>query len=335
VPTHSKEESVITFGFLGSDKNAGKTTALGFISSRLRKQGKQIILTSVGINGEAYDTYEGDPKPEVFVEKGDLFITNALHLRGQIGKFQLLERYQPPMFSKTYCLCRGIIPQNWVIEGPNDRASLLLLKKNLSKYKIMDGALLLDGSIDRQFMGHPKLCDGFYFSLLVTDRDQQRTKAAQLMEPITLPSANLQIKNTILKYQDSSTRSLLIKPDGKLIYHGSQPPFMDSDLKAQCLSLKDQHGILYLSGALTEKFSDFLSPFANLLVILDNFTLYQRVNVEERKRKFRPGIALLHPLKILGIFLKEVSDKPIPLPKGIPTHNLFREDHDDIGISRG
>jgi hypothetical protein len=66
--------------FVGSDKNAGKTTAMMKISSLLK--GVNIAFLTTGRDGEEKDVIFGNSKPFVFVNRNDLFATteNALFL---------------------------------------------------------------------------------------------------------------------------------------------------------------------------------------------------------------------------------------------------------------
>lgn len=321
-----------TIGFLGSDKNAGKTTVLRFIANRLRSEGHQLILCSIGINGEAHDSYEGTSKPEIQVEKGDLFVTSPNNLLGSIGTYQILYRLEPPEFPKSYCICRALMPTNIVLEGPNSRTTLSRMKAIIGGLITGPCFLLLDGSIDRQFMGHPALCDSFYFSLLITNRVSQQTKAQQLLRPLQLPVANDRTHAYITKYLCEETRYMLFTHEGKLLHHGFDPPFMDPSLKASLTQFPNQIVVLYLAGALTKGLSDFLSPFKRLTIILDNFTQYLRVFVQDKNRQFHPRLELLHPFTLRGIFLKEDGSNKLSLPSGIPVFNLFREDHHVIRI---
>ena len=47
-----------TLAFIGSDKNAGKTTVFNFVYQKMHAADTMVCLTSIGINGEPVDTYE-------------------------------------------------------------------------------------------------------------------------------------------------------------------------------------------------------------------------------------------------------------------------------------
>ncbi|MBT3783770.1 hypothetical protein HOF92_02265 [bacterium] len=302
------------------------------MSKKFRDQGKRILFSSVGINGECVDTYEGIPKPSIKLSPGDFFVTASAHLSGNSGKFRMIQCFGPPEFSRNYCLCQALISQSWILEGPNDLASLVNLKEGLKEWET-NLIVLLDGSIDRQFLGHPKICDYFYFSLLITDRKEQIEKASQLLEPIHFKACSNEQREWIQKIVRTQTRSLLFDESGMLVYEGFQPPFLDSELKSKIRPLASNSCTLYLNGALTHSLCNFLSPYQNWRIILDNFTLYQRISVTKEKRSFRPEICLFHPLRLKGIFLREVSFQSLDLPEKIPIHNIYREDSDAISIS--
>jgi len=115
-----------TWSFIGSDKNAGKTTALNFVHRRLHEQRKgPLCLTSIGINGEPVDNYENRPKPQFPVYRDEYFISATEHLAKLPEQFEILRRFAPPAFSKSYLLSRSRNDFELVVEGPNDKRQLL------------------------------------------------------------------------------------------------------------------------------------------------------------------------------------------------------------------
>ncbi len=69
-----------TLTFIGSDKNAGKTTAFNFVYKKLQNahcQSARICMTSTGISGEAEDKFTGRNKPFVDIFKNTYFITSS------------------------------------------------------------------------------------------------------------------------------------------------------------------------------------------------------------------------------------------------------------------
>ncbi len=316
-----------TWSFIGSDKNAGKTTVLNHVHRRLRETSgsSSICLTSIGINGEEIDNYEQFPKPRIPIFRGNRFITAAGQLSAFSDCYEPLHTFSPPHFRKQYVLgrcLRGFMP---VLEGPNSKEEILFMKELLAPL-LPKGHLLIDGSIDRQFLGHPLISDAIFFALLISTRPEQQRKAADLLFALTIPECDLDEKSLITGKLNEETRSLLFDGRGALLYRGTSPPFLDKELKEHCLKNRGTACRLYLNGALTRSLHALLAPLPNMRIVLDNFTLYQNVSVNEGLDKpFRPGLSLLHPVLVRHIFLNREADIELALPVGIPVHDLFRE----------
>jgi len=326
---------VKTLSFIGSDKNAGKTTVLNFVFRKLSEdpgRAVPVCLTSIGINGEEVDTYEGHPKPSIRLYKGSYFVTACEHLKELTGRYEICFSFND--FNKLYILGKCLSDFQVVLEGPNNRQELLRLKKVVGTL-LPDSRLLIDGSIDRQFLAHPDISDGFYFALLISDRKEQLQKAHDLLFSLTLPVCpeNHRLFLTTTGIEDR--KSILYDRENKILYHGSEMPSLDDNLKDACMKCKDSKTSLYLNGAFSKSLFSFFAPFKKLTIILDNFTLYQNISVGENLGpRFSPEIFLLHPVRVNTIFLREdAGETAFPgLPQDIPIINLFRENPHEIRI---
>jgi hypothetical protein len=322
-----------TWAFIGSDKNAGKTTVLNFVHNRLRETSSDpVCLTSIGINGEEIDSYENLPKPRIPIFRGDWFVTAAEHLSDFAGSYEAQSHFAPPGFRKKYVLghcCSDFLP---VLEGPNDKRELLRMKENLAPL-FPRGYLLIDGSVDRQFLGHPWISDGICFALLISSRKEQQRKAADLLIALSIPECREEEKEIIARNRTEKTKSLLFGAGGKILYRGESIPFLDQALKKNCLKRRKGATRLYLNGAMTRTLHALLASQEHLRIILDNFTLYQNVSVQvSPAHSFKPELALLQPVLVRHIFLKQESNVSLTLPAGIPVHDLFRDEMDDYDL---
>jgi hypothetical protein len=320
-----------TWSFIGSDKNAGKTTALNFVHRRLHEQGKgPLCLTAIGINGESVDNYDNRPKPQFPVFRGEYFVSAMEHLTGHQQQYEELLRFTPPSFNKQYLLGRCRDDFSLVVEGPNDRRQLLLLKERLRQ--LLPGMLLLiDGSIDRQFIADPRLSDAIFFALLISDRVEQQRKAGDLLTALQLPATDPWILALFKGLLHPETRSLLLDEQHLPLYRNQEIPFLDQELKAVCRRHRQQQCLLYLNGALSLSLFDFLADFDRFQVVLNNFTLYQNVSVHEGlKREFAPQLSLLQPLRVKRIFVNRQAEVEMPLPAEVPVTDLFRDEVDDL-----
>jgi hypothetical protein len=326
---------VKTLSFIGSDKNAGKTTVFNFVFRKLLEdpgQDARVCLTSIGINGEEVDSYEGHPKPLISLYKDSYFVTACEHLKELTGKYEICFSFSD--FNKLYILGKCLSDFQVVLEGPNNRQELLRLKKVVADI-LPDSCLLIDGSIDRQFLAHPDISDGFYFALLISDRKEQVQKAQDLLYSLSFPVCSENHRLFLTKTGNQDTKTILYDQECQVLYHGSEIPSFDANLKNACMKYKNAKTYLYMNGAFSKSLYTFFTPFKNLKIILDNFTLYQNISVRENLGpRFSPEIILLHPVTVNKIFLKQDTGKTgFPgLPKNIPVINLFRENPHEIGI---
>ncbi|BCS99311.1 hypothetical protein DSLASN_49430 [Desulfoluna limicola] len=326
-----------TYCFIGTDKNAGKTTAFNAVYAERIRKGEPLLLTSIGINGETTDEFDGGVKPGIRVMPGSFFVTAGEHLEGHTGKYETCATFVPPRFAKPLVLGRCTLAFDILLEGPNTGVELALLKQELERMIPPEAILLIDGSIDRQFLANPDLCDAFYFSVLFSKREPQRRKAEGFLAAIAFAGCTRQAAEAITAVKTDATRALLFDENGVVIHHGEAMPFTDKALHGKLGKLGKlgaTPALLYLNGALTLTLAEHLAPLSGLTLILDNMTLYQNVSAGPRKALlFKPEIRLLHTVKVKRIFIREEApfDRSL-LPANTEVHNLFRDGTHGIGI---
>lgn len=329
-----------TYSFIGSDKNAGKTTAFNFVYTILMRRSvpnSTVCVTAIGINGENADAYDGQQKPFIKLFSNSLFVTSSDHLSVHTGRYEILHTLDAG--EKRYILGRSILDFPVVLEGPNNRNALLNLKAVL-KGHCPESTLLIDGSIDRQFLAHPQISDAFYFVLLLSGREQQQHKAMQLMRPLFFPEYNAPRMRDMASHITDSTKSLLFDGVGNLLYHGTSIPACDPDLAAACRRCRERASVLYLNGALSHSMYDMLSSFTELNIVLDNFTLFINTHFPtETGAAFRPKLYLRYPVHVKKIFVKQEmpdternSFRFITFPLTVAMHNIYRDNYHEIGI---
>jgi len=323
-----------TYCFIGSDKNAGKTTALNFIYDSLCRQDcpPVLCLTGIGINGERVDNFDGSAKPEIRLRAGSHFLTHARQLEDHNGQYRTLQVFGEPQFHGPYVFGCCLTDFAVLLEGPNSRQELLLAKAAMATV-VGDGILLLDGSIDRQFLADPAISDRLYFAVLFSDSRVQQQRAAALLRALQLPTGPEQVCRQIAGLKSPATKSLLLGPGGEVCYLGTAMPFADSDLRAACRDLGKEAGWLYLGGALTRSLADFFRPLASITLLLDNFPLYQCQAGDGRaEAPFMGTLYLLHPVHLKAIFIRaEAPFDQALLPRDVPVFSLFQRQDDLLG----
>ncbi len=325
-----------TYSFIGSDKNAGKTTALKAVYRQMQADARDasICLTSIGINGEEADSYEGGSKPTIRLGRGSCFITHGEHLRPHTGKYEILASYRQPEFSRDYILGRCLLGFVVVLEGPNSGREILEIKKDLGLRLPTETILLIDGSIDRQFLAQPQISDAFFFAVLFSRRPQQQQKTRDFLFSLAITPCPEETATAIRQQAETGTKSLLLDKRGLLRYRGRNMAYADQDLLQACEDCRTERCSLYLNGAFPASLQAALACYDRLEVVLNNFSQYLNISIEAaRKRHFYPKLFLLHPVRIKAIYIKQEGDfDPGLLPERTQAINLFRTDRHEIAF---
>jgi hypothetical protein len=321
---------MITVTFIGSDKNAGKTTAFNHVYEQLAAQEKRAIcLTATGISGDRIDRFFGHAKPEIRIFKNSCFVTAKEQLLNREESYEPLLTLSPPDFSKSYVFGRSTDAYNLILEGPNTRNELILMKKQIAR-KMKDPILMIDGSVDRQFVAHPSVTDGFYFSVLISENPRLMSRTNGFLLPLSLSVCPGKLKKSIGNHLKENLKSLLLSEDFSVIHEGYEIPFQDKTLIRKLSARKGEKTALYINGALSPTLSTTIQNFHALTVVLDNFTLYQTISGNETAPPFFPRLSLFHPVTIFGIFVRDLTKssearKRLRLPTGVPVWDLFRD----------
>ena len=313
-----------TYSFIGPDKNSGKTTVFNYIYKKFTGEKRPITITSIGINGEGVDHFNTQKKPLIRVKKNTLFVTNESHLKLHQGKFKVITIFPPPFFSKSFVLGECLQPFNMILEGPNSKDQLIRLKEIVYSQR-KDGVLLIDGSIDRQFIADPKITDEFYFALPLTNNFKLNSKIDSIITSLSYKTCNRSIKEIITHNKDNQTKSLILK-NKKVIFKGVDIP--SGDKKLHDVLNNEEDISIYINGALTPLLANQIKN-KSTEIILDNFTLNHLTMESNLLKRSKYNISLLNKIIINRFFIKDDGGVvPSNLPKGIPVHNLYREDID-------
>ena len=320
-----------TYSFIGSDKNAGKTTAFNAMYRQMQddRGAGDLCITSIGINGEDRDSYEGRQKPTIEIFKESCFITNGEHLKRHTGKYQTLATFSEPEFGRTYILGRCLTNFPVVLEGPNTGREIRLIKDALARRFPDDATLLIDGSIDRQFLASPEISDGFYFAVLFSGRAPQRQKVRDFLLALSIPACSEEIARRIGQQIREGTKSILLDDSGRILHRGNRMPWTDNDLLHICQSNRTSRCFLYIKGAFTSSLHEALAGYDRLTVILDNFSQYMNISTQDAKiSHFKPTLMLFNPVRIQALYINQETDfDPGLLPADARAINLFRTDH--------
>lgn len=131
---------------VGNAKNAGKTTFLNYMLPLIRVSGNPFLYSSIGVDGEDFDSITNQRKPQIQAMKGDLVLSTnkALQNKG----FQIVEAF--PFNTAAGQIVMGKATRQTKIEliGPEDNTSLSSIL-GLIKSRHQINTILIDGAVNR------------------------------------------------------------------------------------------------------------------------------------------------------------------------------------------
>ena len=146
---------------IGLSKNVSKTTSLNHIINFL-KNNYTIGITSIGRDGEPYDTITKLPKPKIIVEKGTIFATAEDSLNNSDIKTELIKTTEfttPLGIINIYkALTKGYVE----LAGPSINKQLKNLCNDM--LKIGCDVIFIDGAFDRRSFATPLISNATILS---------------------------------------------------------------------------------------------------------------------------------------------------------------------------
>ncbi len=198
-----------TIAFVGTSKNAGKTTTLNYILRRSFPSYKKIAVTSIGRDGEETDAVTGLQKPHVYVKEGTIVATAAdLLFSCDVSKKLLVNTNCSTPLGDVYifeCMTGGEVQ----IAGPSTVHQMLEVKNQI--FQLGADCMFIDGAVERKSFGNPSLSDGVI--LCVSGNSGNTLKeiveeVASLVELLNLPIA-LDCENDSFRIHGALTDSLV------------------------------------------------------------------------------------------------------------------------------
>ncbi len=131
----------------GMCKNAGKTTFLNCLSSRLTQEG-QVALLTTGRDGEDYDLVGDHEKPKVVIKQDSIFVTHSNILERFSGKVEILHKSNFKAGSFSIWVAKALQDIETEIIGPSTAKEQINLANIITDYQ--PRFVIIDGSLDRK-----------------------------------------------------------------------------------------------------------------------------------------------------------------------------------------
>jgi hypothetical protein len=183
----------------GSEKNAGKTTFLNHTLRSLRGDGLSPVFLTIGIDGEQKDIVFSNPKPQIYTEPGDLFVTSDQMMDKSGGVFEIREVFPVKTVLGRLVLIKTLRGGFVELVGPEDNEQL---SKIISYVKENEGrnTILIDGAVNRVTQVASGIDAGFVFVVKISGKNfksgLEKIKRLSLLEKIPKLSRENEISRT-------------------------------------------------------------------------------------------------------------------------------------------
>ncbi|MEC9484585.1 MAG: hypothetical protein UMR38_01755 [Candidatus Izemoplasma sp.] len=200
-------------GIIGMSKNAGKTTVLNSLLEEYKTQ--SIAITSIGLDGEAYDTLTQRVKPRIILYEDMLVATAKDALKESTADIKILVETDIRTPLGVIIIGRVKRTGTVLVAGPSSNYALARIKDiflELDAYKILiDGALFRKSFVTSQLVDAVIVVSGAAYS---QDLNRLINDTSSVVNSLTIPH------HPSLKLEDA--KWALLSHDYKIIYESKE-----------------------------------------------------------------------------------------------------------------
>lgn len=164
---------------VGAAKNVGKTAVLNYLATELGARGVTVGLASGGWDGEAVDSFTGEPKPAIIPPEGTLVATAEGAVRDLGGALEIADVSDMPRLLGRLVLGRMLESVPIELVGPRSAKEMGQIVRRLHQFGAQ--IVLVDGALDRLFAASPRVTRAVVFATGAAagaDLDQIAAEAA-------------------------------------------------------------------------------------------------------------------------------------------------------------
>ncbi|NDW11868.1 hypothetical protein D0T50_03065 [Bacteroides sp. 214] len=295
-----------SISIVGMAKNAGKTECMNYILKQLQGKGRQLAVTSIGLDGESQDLVSYTAKPEIEIYEGMIFVTSEKHYKAKRLIAEVLEVNGIQTSLGRLITARAITSGKVLLSGPADTESLKEIIREMKKFRV--DTVIVDGAISRTSIASPVVTDAMVLATgAVVSRNipELVRKTAFMYELIKLNAVDENIYKKLSKV-DSGVWA--IDEKGKV-----------KNLRIPSILMLDKYkdkifkygNTLYVAGIITDSFLQFLrvqEQIENIVLIVKDFTRIF-VSMESYYAYLRKGgtIKVLLKNKLLAVCINPAS----------------------------
>jgi len=146
-----------SLSIVGMEKNTGKTECLNYIIRRLKDSGKNIAITSIGIDGESVDQVTSTHKPEIEIYPGMMFVTSEKHYRTRKITSEILNLSKQSTSLGRLVTAKAKSYGKLIFSGPTNTMWIKDIIAEMAGYG--NDLTIIDGALSRKSLGSPSITE--------------------------------------------------------------------------------------------------------------------------------------------------------------------------------
>lgn len=310
-----------SLSIVGIEKNTGKTECLNYILKRLPLNNYKVAVTSIGIDGETSDQVTRTAKPEITIRDGMYFSTAEAHYKLKKLYAELVditdERSSLGRIVTAKALCEG----KALLSGPSSGSSLKRWMKRLDAFDI--DLKIIDGALSRLSLASPAVSEAMILSTGAAYSANMNTlvqKTKFVVELINIALADQPILNY---FTEIETGVWGVNKEGEMVDFNIASSLTLNNFKGD---ITKDHTIIYVAGALTERFLNLMKDSRNIKEIVLVVRDFTKIFVSEQTYRIflkRGGrIRVLQKSKLLAVCVNPTSPSGYMLDSDVLCKNL-------------
>ncbi|OOC38739.1 hypothetical protein SU69_01030 [Thermosipho melanesiensis] len=199
-----------TIAIVGLEKNTGKTETFNFLLNNLQKN-YVLGITSIGIDGEDEDQVTHTKKPNIFVDKGVIFVTTEKFYKQKNFLSEILYVSTRSTSTGRIIIAKALEKGKIILSGPTTMKWLSEI--NLKLFKLGVDKILIDGALSR--ISSSTISDALILATgaaISLDIEKIVEKTSEIIYKINLPKypENIEIKPGIFSKEQEFIESSLL-----------------------------------------------------------------------------------------------------------------------------
>lgn len=324
-----------SLSIVGLEKNTGKTETLNFVLRNIKERGRQIAVTSIGIDGESVDAVTRTHKPEIVLFGGMIFTTAEQYFLRKRFSAEVLDVSAQQTILGRLVTARALGKGKMLLSGAADTHTLKKIIDNNRRFAT--DLTIVDGALSRLSLASPAITEAMILATGAAYSSNIETlvrKTKFICNLVALPCRRdiggiaYHHNGKPLKLDDEH-KGIYCLIDGELHDLGESSALTITNISKEKLDMLKANRTVFVFGILSNKMIDFIithdmardmvivaKDFSSIFVADDKYHLFYRLGGR---------IEVLQKTNLIAITVNPTSPEGIVLNSDILQKRLTDE----------